>query len=296
MAQGRVAGGEAGSGVGGSRPSRLFRTPLPLEHHEIRHPDVPAGLDGLTVLHIADLHIRHRSIRAAQRTEALFRLLERLEEPPDLVAITGDMMSYRGDEPAALRVLERLTRLVRGRLGCFGVFGNHDSHPFRAAASAMGGIRWMDPHGVAVVAPGFEVVGCSWPEDWLAAALAWEPVGGAGARPFRIALCHTPATLPAMASLGLPVALAGHTHGGQARFALPWNWAVHWAPHNSSDVPRRWSSGLLRMGDTLCAVSRGIGTQFLDVRWSCPWQVPLYTVRKGPLVGGGEAIQCVARW
>lgn len=279
------------------RPSVAFRTPSPVERIEITHPALPALCEGLTLLHLSDFHVRRRVLRPAQRHAALLRVLERLPAP-DLIAITGDLMSYRGDEDNALRAWREVLERLRPRAAAVGVFGNHDPLHFRRVVKALPGVTWFDPHGhLTVDSLGLRLIGCSWPEDWLAAAIDTEaPLAPSpdGAAPFTIALTHTPACLPALAAMRVPLVLAGHTHGGQARFALPWNHARHWAPHNSCDLPRGMSSGLLRVDGTVCAVTRGIGTQFLDLRWNCPWQVPVYTLRRGPGPGssGGGPLRC----
>jgi predicted MPP superfamily phosphohydrolase len=72
---------------------------------------------------------------------------------------------------------------------------------------------------------------------------------------------------------------SGHTHGGQCR--LPTGRALI----NSTDLPLRLTSGLLRHKNTICLVSRGLGEVHMPLRAFCPPQLPVYTLRVGPMHG-----------
>lgn len=95
---------------------------------------------------------------------------------------------------------------------------------------------------------------------------------------FTLTLAHMPSMIFPAADLGLPLILCGHTHAGQIRVS------PRLAPHTSSDVPVHLASGVLRLRSTLCCISRGLGDGvYPGLRFNCPWQVPLYTLRHGPL-------------
>lgn len=162
------------------------------------------------------------------------------------------------------------------------------------------------------------VLGLSYPEDPLAAVLdaGLGNAAASGAAPsttapttpldragFVLTLAHYPSTMFHAASLGLPLVLAGHTHAGQIRLSRTF------APHTSCDLPPQLASGCVRLDagpvggpasasasaglatganapprSTLCCISRGIGDGGLEgLRINCPCQVPLYTLRRGPL-------------
>ena len=296
-------------------PLASFRTPVPVEVHQIVHPAVPGNLDGATILHVSDLHIRRWAARTFQWTDSFLRLLGRVR--PDVIAITGDLMTERADEPAAVRILARMLEVTRPNApgGIVGIFGNHDTTHFRAQARALSGVHWLDPAGRVEMTvsrlsgAAIRFVGCSWPEDWLGAAIDAGREGSPlapnpskpGAGPLTIALTHTPDHLPVLARLGVPIVLAGHTHGGQVRLPIPLRspgggrWRS-WAPHNSTGLPRAKSSGIVQAGSTLCAISRGVGTQFLDIRLGCPWHVPLYVLRRGELGPARAGVSLVEAW
>ena len=104
-------------------------------------------------------------------------------------------------------------------------------------------------------------------------------------------LSHYPTYLPVAADLGVDVVFSGHTHGGQCRLAR------QVVPFNSCDLPMDLTAGLLRHRDTLCAVSRGLGETFLPLRVLCPPQLPVYTLRRGPLPGSPtQHVENVQPW
>jgi predicted MPP superfamily phosphohydrolase len=99
---------------------------------------------------------------------------------------------------------------------------------------------------------------------------------------FRLLLSHYPTEIFPAASAGIPLMLAGHTHGGQLRMAS------RLAPHTSCDLPPHHASGILQLDETLCVISRGLGEAVMNFRINCPPQMPLLTLRRGPLPAESE--------
>jgi len=245
--------------------------PAPIECFDLAHPAVPVAVDGLTILHLTDLHIR----RSRPFTPIIRQLLHAVAVTPvDLILLTGDYSNRGGDEEAALLTLRALAAAWRPRLGAFGIIGNHDTPIFVARRHEVPGIVWLNDHPLDLDDAPIRLLGANWPEDMLAVAM------NAGTTPggrLPLTLLHYPSMLPAQATLGLPISFAGHTHGGQFRLG------PHWSPHTSCDVPGRMAAGVLRVDDSICAVSRGLGDAVLQLRVLCPPHAPLYTLRRAPL-------------
>ncbi len=76
--------------------------------------------EGLTVLHLSDLHFQAQDRVQARKIARLKQLLA--DEEYDIVALTGDLIHDAAGFPVALALIETL----RPRLGAFSVRGNHD--------------------------------------------------------------------------------------------------------------------------------------------------------------------------
>ncbi|MFG0329643.1 MAG: metallophosphoesterase [Phycisphaerales bacterium] len=249
------------------------------ERIELSLPRWPEALDGAEILHLSDPHIRRYRPVFRRLIDAVSRLR------PDFVCLTGDYITARGDERAGLRVLGDLFDALRPRFGVFASFGNHDTAAFkRMAPRAFPQVNWLEQQAATRPDLGLTFMGTSTPGDVFATTIAAdEAERDAGAEPgstYRVLLAHEPNVVITAAEFDIEWTLAGHTHGGQIR--APW---IPFAPHNYSDLPRAMSSGILRVRDSICTISRGVGDSLFDVRLFCPRQIATYVVRRGPLPG-----------
>lgn len=90
-----------------------------------------------------------------------------------------------------------------------------------------------------------------------------------------LGVVHAPyrRVLDAMSADGLPLILAGHTHGGQLRLPL------FGALVTNCDLDRRRAAGMSTYGDSRLHVSAGCGTsRFAQVRFCCPPEATLLTL------------------
>ena len=188
----------------------VVRHPLPVAH-------LPASLLGRTLVQISDVHVGPRVddayvIRTFKRVAVL---------QPDIVVITGDLISYTTtvfDQVAAV-----YRHLPRGRLATLAVLGNHDYGPaWSQPRIASQVIEAVAPFGVTVLrnevrdVEGLQIAGLD--DVW---ARAFSPSGALDRlRPGRaaIALSHNPDTadLPVWSGYQGWI-LSGHTHGGQCK-------------------------------------------------------------------------------
>jgi predicted MPP superfamily phosphohydrolase len=272
--------GLAGSGRGGL----LLRLPgndsLKLQRRQWSVPlaALPPALDGLSMLHLSDLHFS----RAYGRRYFEAVAAEAAAMPADLVLFTGDLL----DDDACLDWVVPVLGRLRGRLGTYAILGNHDlhHHPERLAAELeRAGYRllvgtWdrLDVEGVPVAIGGTF-------EPWGPPLEDPPPEAG-----LRIVLSHTPDRVYDLARRGVDLVLAGHNHGGQAR--LPGFGPVLMP----SLYGRRFDEGFFPVGPTVLHVSRGVGAKY-PLRFRCPPEVSLLLLRPGAIVTATPHTEAVER-
>lgn len=255
------AGQFVGTGIIGRTVLALpYNESLRLEVNEkqLRIPRLPPALDGLTVLHLSDLHFTGR-IKKGYFQECV-RLAA--EQPHDLVALTGDLI----DTPACVSWLVDVLGQFRARFGAYFVLGNHDSwfetapiraELIRARMTDLGGKSLTaQVRGLPLFLAGNELPWMGKPPD-LTQSDAQDPAG-----PLRILLSHSPDQYGWARRAGFDLMLAGHTHGGQVQFPLL---GPIVAPSHHGV---RYASGTFFEPPTVMHVSRGLSGR-LPLRFRC---------------------------
>jgi uncharacterized protein len=222
---------------------------------------LPHELVGLRIAHLSDFHLGppSRGQRAVARAVAWTR-----ERRPDLVCITGDLLSHP-------RAQGRLNELLRG-LDAYVVLGNHDvavtRDPFSRAAVLdalpatllAGESETLQLRGVTVqlagTAPGYDT---AVPASDPAAAL-------------RILLTH----YPRLHVPGYELVLAGHMHAGQ--IVLPYPGGKLRLAH----LRARLAEGIYRESGVTLHVSPGLGTTFVPFRFFARPEVTELVLQSGP--------------
>lgn len=222
---------------------------------------LPRALDGLSILHLSDLHAGTPSLnlRALRRAVEFGRRLR-----PDLVAITGDLVSH----PRAIEAVDGELARLDPPLGMFAVTGNHDvgaTHdPFSRGVVVEHWIQAdvhtlrdrsavIDTRGVEIELAGIDA------QSWIDGST--DPASLFG-RPgaFRILLAHFPDAAERLPDGTCSLALCGHLHGGQICLPSPAGRL------KLSHGRHRFDEGVFRDRDLTVVVSRGVGTTLLPFR------------------------------
>jgi uncharacterized protein len=238
-------------------------------------PGLPAELDGLTVLHLSDFHagtpsLNVRAVRKAAQMGARWQ--------PDLVALTGDILSHGRARDAVVAAMEGL----HPPLGIFAVLGNHDvgdTHdpfsrgvviddwgqaPVTLLRDRSAVVEWRGCEiELAGVDPRLFAEGCNRPPEQLFT------------RPgaLRVLLSHFPDVPAAMPAGTCALALCGHLHGGQICLPVPSG------KMRLSHRAYRYDEGVFEEPETTVVVSRGLGTTLVPFRLLARPEVSLLRLR-----------------
>jgi predicted MPP superfamily phosphohydrolase len=258
------------AGYVGSRRLRVVHLDAALE-------DLPAGLEGLRIAQVSDLHVGpHTPARHLRAVSAAVQ-----SATPDLIAITGDQVD---DYPRDVEVFADAFRDLRAPLGVFAIPGNHDVYAgwpeVRAGLEGMGlTVLVNDARPLVHRGERFWIVGTGDPAGTgrpmnaggdaapsIERSLSRVPPGA-----FTIALAHNPALWPALADRGVALTLSGHTHYGQVAIPrLRWSLASVFLEH---------AMGVYRKGRSLLYISPGTNYWGLPLRLGARPEVTIVTLR-----------------
>jgi uncharacterized protein len=231
---------------------------------------LPAELDGLRIAHLSDFHLGLPSRGAVAAERAVVWIASR---KPDLVCITGDLLSRPRGEPLLRRLLERLGP-------AYAVLGNHDRADSRDPFSQpvelgeLGATELLVDESLIVEVRGSRVqlVGVDPASYSLGVAKPERHVDRTAA--LRILLCHYPAVARVLAPGAYDLVLSGHLHGGQ--IVLPFPGGRFRFAHPLARDDR----GIYRYPATTLHVSTGVGTTFVPLRFFARPEVTELVLRR----------------
>ncbi len=258
------AGAGSATLVGGSAYGFLYaRHALETTRTDLPVARLPPALAGLRVGLLTDIH-RSRWVPHEDVARAVAALMS---EQPDVIVLGGDYVTW-GDRRYVEASAEALVPLS-APYGVYGILGNHDDDHDMPAALTARGVQMLRDARTRVTINGHAVdfVGIRfWTRRQSDIASLVR-----GATGFRVLLAHDPRRLTEAAALGIPLVLAGHTHGGQV--VLPGIGAV--AAQKFPVI-----AGIGRRGPTTMFVSRGVGTVYVPIRINCPPEVAILTLTR----------------
>lgn len=236
-------------------------------------PGLPPELDGLRIAHLSDFHLGVGSPGVGAVAKACVWVRDR---QPDLVAVTGDLLTHPRGEP----LLRRLVRLLPQPT--VAVLGNHDLAISRDPQAKRSDLRELEParllrdEGISLELRGKTV--------WIAGAdarlivrnrLRVDPNSLARDADLRILLCHYPRVVDQLQPGLFDLVLAGHMHDGQ--IALPYPGGKIRFAH----LTARYAKGLYRRPGGLMHVSPGLGTTFVPFRFAARPEATELVLRSG---------------
>jgi predicted MPP superfamily phosphohydrolase len=225
---------------------------------------LPPGLDGLRIALLTDIH-HSRLVSADDVTQAVQLVAA---EHPDLIVLGGDYVTF-GDRAFVGPVADLLAPLD-ARHGVYAILGNHDDDKDMPAALVRKGFTVLKDQRTRLTVHG-ETLDIAGIRFWTRrpAELTRVLRNASGTV---LLLAHDPRRLVEASQLNIPIVLSGHTHGGQV--LLPGVGAVA----KAARFPIL--SGTGRRENTSIFVSRGIGTVYVPMRFNCPPEVAVVTLKR----------------
>lgn len=249
---------------------------------DVELPNLPPECDGLRIAQISDIHA------GLWMPRALIRRIVKLcaSCDPDIVVLTGDVVTRRNSYPRGARKLARkvtdyaanLAReleILNPPMGIYVVPGNHDlwNGDFGPIAEILARANVISllnrntrlPNGLPVIGVDDLRAGC--PDVQAATA-------GVSSNEAQIILSHNP-RLAALFKNRNALILSGHTHGGQV--ALPARFRVAPVDAGQSFYQRGW----YQVGRAKLYVSSGAGTIGVPMRLGVRPEIAVFTLRRG---------------
>ena len=271
------------------------------EEHRARIPHLPSAWEGKRFAQISDWQLGMWMDNEATVRRSVERLVE---ARPAFVLISGDFIYHAQDDQRSIiqKVVDLARPLPEAGIPTFAVLGNHDYAMKKKDGTAdeqlarrleealeEAGIDVLQnetrvlsaeasrPAGDLSAAPLHLVgIGANWPgKDRPQEAVAAVPDGAA-----RIVMMHNPTSFEALPPGSAPLAVAGHTHGGQISIPFTPDWS--YLTYAKSDVQADgWVTDDYGAPGNRLYVNRGIGFSGVPIRIHCMPEITMFTLVAG---------------
>ena len=262
------------------------------ENEIARIPNLPESWQGKQIGQISDLQI---GLWGDNRATVRRSVAQLIAAKPIAVLITGDFIYHSTPNPESeiKTAVNLVSPLVQAGIPTYAVLGNHDygmskktAPPKTALADRLetalekAGINVLNNEAVKLELPDSEEfiylvgIGSLWANrDNVRQALKDLPDQSP-----RIVMMHNPETFEKFPSDSAPLALAGHTHGGQVRVPERPQWS--WLRFTQSDevYADGWAKGYGQANNKLY-INPGIGMSIAPIRLFCPPELTLFTLK-----------------
>jgi predicted MPP superfamily phosphohydrolase len=256
--------------------AEYYTLDLKRENWDLSYPNLPAALDGKTICQLSDLHLETLRISPEHICQVV------MAQKPDLLVITGDIISTRTD-------LDKLDRYLSGLAATYGKFvvmGNNDYSNlsrtlFKQYLKQFQSLGWTPLLNDATFLSNLNlwVIGVDDPvtrhDD---VDQAYQKVFSAPTTPtppFRLVISHSTDCLNDVAFNGAELLLTGHTHGGQIRIpGLPpfitntylGDNGIYEGYHVINGIP--------------LYINRGLGESGIPLRFNVPPEITFFTLHR----------------
>ncbi|MFZ5975005.1 MAG: metallophosphoesterase [Bacillota bacterium] len=244
---------------------------LQVKQYTVASPEIPAEVDNLKIVFIADVH--HNDYLPLSYVEDMAARVNAMH--PDIILMGGD---YVGHEPEQITPVFGVLGKMSAPLGVYGVLGNHDHWTDAAMCreeARKNGIKlidndmvWIEKDGARIALAGVGDLDEDVPDVSRVEKETAE-------EDYVILLSHNPDYIEQMPTDKVDLMLSGHTHGGQVTFL------GLFAPVMPSRTGGKYRTGLYQKDGTTLIISNGIGVSVLPIRFCAPPQIVEITLKRG---------------
>lgn len=239
---------------------------IKIEEIQISLKRLPKKLDGFRLVHLSDIH--HSPFTNLEHIENAVKIANDLK--PDMFVLTGDYVSHETD------YIEPVGKTLGGlhaEYGTFACLGNHDHWTDAGAVTETlreNKIKVLINEGFRFTARDVSIWLCGVDDYMLKQTDLNAALHGSFPDEMKMLLAHNPVIFRQALKYDVDVMFSGHTHGGQVKIR---------EKEKKLLAHRRLKSGLHERKNTKIYITRGIGTVVLPVRYQCPPEVSLITLK-----------------
>lgn len=246
-------------------------------------PGLPEPWRGKTVALIGDLQVGMWGDNLAMARRAVGVIVDRA---PAAVLIAGDFVYGSDDVSTNVETAVDIVRpLPEAGIPTYAVLGNHDYESGAAGelrpALEEAGVQLLANEVAELDAEGETLFVVGLAPKYGDRADPDEALDGLASAAPRVVLMHDPDVFETLPAGSAPLAVAGHTHGGQLRVPFAHHWSyLGWLEEHTVHTDG-WAADGFGAADNRLFVSRGIGMSALPMRVNCSPAVTFFTL-EGP--------------
>ncbi len=238
-----------------------------VERTELSFANLPAAFDGFGILWMSDFHIEELH----GLTESILEKIDGLDY--DVCVLGGDYCFAHGTPDEAVTRITKIVSALQAKTAVYAILGNHDFYSIAEVLDGLG-VRVLlnenctlekDGHSIHLI--GVEDCHCYKADDLD------EAMAGLNGDGFKVLLSHSPEFQKKVRHSDIDLFICGHTHGGQ--ICLPNGTPVV----TGASVPRHCIKGRWQHKSMTGYTSRGAGASGVPVRFNCPGELTLLTLR-----------------
>ncbi|MDM9585980.1 metallophosphoesterase [Nostoc sp. GT001] len=271
----------------------LFTGHLRVDKITVKIAELPASLQGTTLVQLSDFH--YDGLRLSEdMLEKAIALTNEAE--PDLILLTGD---YVTDDPTPIHQLVLRLKHLQSRCGIYAVLGNHDIYYSHSKSEVTQALTTIGVHVLwnEIAYPlGKELPLVGLADYWSREFYPAPVMNQLDSLTPRIVLSHNPDTAKILQQWRVDLQLSGHTHGGHivipgiGPLVLYYKKLLKQIPKklrrwvtfllgDCSKVVRywEWAQGFHKVEENQLYVNRGLGT-YKPGRLFCPPEVTVITL------------------